>query len=156
MSRKFVYVEEKYNLFFALELSHKNKFYEAVGSKLNSSSYLNYYASSNKFNFYHLQHEIVIGKISPNQKYLFAHRANFLISYILMEYLSRKEREKKSPVSAALLFIIYKIAAILKTNQRFIPIKFYDYLRTRFKYARKNLSIFYDLNGNTDKKINLS
>ena len=155
MSRKFVYVEEKYNLFFALELSHKNKFYEAVGSQLDSSSYLNYYASSNKLNFAHLQHEIVIGEISPNQKYLFAHRANLLISYILMEYLSRKEKKKNSPVSVALLFIIYKIAKILKTNQRFIPIKFYDYLRSRFRYARKNLSVFYDLPSNTNKKVNL-
>lgn len=144
MPKKFVYVEEKYDLFFALELSHKNKFYKSMGSKFNSSSYLSYFESSNKLNFAHLQHEIVIGKISPNQKNLFTHSANKLISFILMEYLSRTAEKKNSPVSVFLLFIIYKIATILKANQRFIPNKLYKYLRKHFKYVRKTMSLFYN------------
>lgn len=145
MARKFVYVEEKYDLFFALELSHKNKFYKPQGNQFHSSSYLNYYAGANKLNFANLQHEIIIGKISSNQKNLFTHRANSLISLLLMEYLFRKEKQRKNTqVSRALLFIIYKIASILKTYARFIPKKLYKYLRTRFRYARRTLSIFYN------------
>jgi hypothetical protein len=156
MSRKFVYVEEKYDLFFALELSHKNKFYKPVGSQFDSSSYLNYYAASNKLNFAHLQHEIVIGKITSYQQNLFTHRANKLISFLLMEYLSRKGEQKNSPVSVFSLFIIYKMAAILKTNQRFIPNKLYKYLRKRFVYARKTLSVFYNSPSNKHEKNILS
>jgi hypothetical protein len=156
MPRKFVYVEEKYDLFFALELSHKNKFYKPVGSQFDSSSYVNYYEASNKLNFAHLQYEIIIGKISPYQKNLFTHRANKLISFLLMEYLSRKGEQKNSPVSVFLLFIIYKIAAILKTNQRFIPNKLYKYLRKRFIFTRKNLSLFYSSPSNKHEKNILS
>jgi hypothetical protein len=144
MSRKFVYVEEKYDLFFALELSHKNKFYKPVGSQFNPSSYLNYYAGSNKLNFAHLQHEIIIGKISPNQKKIFAHSANKLISFLLMEDLFQKVKQKNFPVNVFLLFIIYQIARILKANQTFIPNKLYKDLRKRFIFAKKTLSLFHD------------
>ncbi len=156
MSRKFVYVEEKYNLFFALELSNKNKFYKPVGSKYNLYSYLNYYKFNNKLNFSHLQYEIVIGKISANQKKLFASKANKLISIVLMEYLSQKEKEKNSLVSVFLLFITYKIATVLKNYQRFIPTKIYKFLRKRFKYAKKNLTLFYDKPRNIRQKLDLT
>lgn len=155
MSRKFVYVEEKYDSFFALELSNRSKFYRPVGSKNNLFSYVNYFDASNKLNFAHLQHEIVIGKISPNQKKLFAHSANKLISFLLMEYLFRKIKNKNSLVSAVLLFIIYKIATILKTNQRFLPNKLYQYARKRFIYMRKTIPLFYYSPTNTNKKTDL-
>jgi hypothetical protein len=61
-----------------------------------------------------------------------------------MEYLSRTAEKKNSPVSVFLLFIIYKIATILKANQRFIPNKLYKYLRKHFKYVRKTMSLFYN------------